>query len=133
MSAELKLRQIASIIADEPGYVVKAYERPELSEDEAVCDNRTINKDGSMWLTSKGENGPEGTKVRVMYGYISPVKNPELFAQLKRIMGPNFEAWDAGRDPWALYKADPRAMIFSGEANAINISWLLSTASRYEP
>lgn len=137
MSAEQKLAQIRAILdgVDTVSAVkvpLKAYDTPELSVDDVICDGKTFNRDGSVWATSKGANGPPGTKFQVIYGYISPLKNPELWKKIKDTLGSNFDAWDKARDPWAIYKVDLRALFFSGQANALNVSWLLSTDSRYE-
>lgn len=136
MRDEDKLRRIAEIINEgepaSPAFRLYAYDLPPLPADQVVADGKTINKDGSIWITSKGESGPVGTRVRTMYGYLSPLKNPELWAALRTVMGDEaFERWSASRDPWAIYRADLHAIVFSGEANALNVSFLLSTGARF--
>lgn len=113
--------------------IVPAYERAELGPHEVIADGSTVNADGSIWDTVKDVRiGKLGTPFRVNLGYISPKKFPIIFEAAKRIWGDErlVEAWKA--NPFGLYKADVRPMIFSGTADAINLGYLLQPYTTHQ-
>lgn len=130
-----KLNQVLaalSVPAPQPTKV-PAYALPPLTKDEVIADGTTTNADGSTWITSSGESGPPGTKVRIRFGYFTPEKCPESFVKLREVMGPsNFDSWNASRDPWALYANDPRSVIFLPGANFMGVGYALQSFGRLE-
>jgi len=50
--------------------------------DPATADGVQVQRDGSAWGTSKGENGPAGALVQEMYGYISKEKDPAMWGRM---------------------------------------------------
>lgn len=87
---------------------LQAYDLPPLTEAEAIADEKTVNKDGSIWIMNPafGPGNADGSqkrvKMRVAYGYISPKKCPELFDQARRALGP--EQFQAFLTEWENHK-----------------------------
>lgn len=100
-----------------PSADVLPYEQRELTAaeiDPATADGAQVQRDGSTWTTSKGENGPAGTIFQTMYGYISPKKDPVMWAKMAAAF--NDEAWLvtvlAANGPYARYKMHPNAVLY---------------------
>jgi hypothetical protein len=104
--------------------VAKAYDSPVLSVDQVVVGSKVPNKDGSEWVVQI--YGPQkGQPICDSFGYISPVKTPEVWAFAKAHLSPEvFAAWDAGwrANPFGLYKVDLRPEIANGAANFMSFN-----------
>lgn len=119
------LAQLVSGVATAAAAPLPAYERPPLGIDAVIADGTTINGDGSIWATSKGEQGPVGTVYQVALGYISERKFPEIWGAARRLYAPDaFAAWEAAwrANPYGIYKADPRPMIAAGTITFVNFN-----------
>lgn len=90
----------------------------ELSVDQIkYADGNTPNEDGSVWITSKGESGPVGTKVKYLYGFLDPRKNPELFTWAEAHLLPdvyNDFLQKVANHPRAIWKTDGKDLIVKG-------------------
>lgn len=93
--------------------VVAPYDRPVLGVGDVIVDGTTVNADGSVWVR---EFGPGTPAKRLYFGYISPVKTPEIFQCAKELLGDNFDAWfhQWEEAPYGIYKADVRSLIGEG-------------------
>lgn len=109
------------------------YDHAPLSADEVVADGATFNKDGSLWSTWNGEADEKhgltpGQKIQIAFGYISPVKTPDIWAAAQRFLTPQgFLEWDSAwkRNPFGVYRADPREMLAKGVINVVSFSYLV--------
>jgi hypothetical protein len=130
-----KLNQIRAILETPtaPAPVeLKAYDRPQLKAEEVKLDNVTVNPDGSVWgmqssFTASGTTIPGGP-VCLSFGYISPVKTPEIWEHARKVLSPDyFPAWDAAwrKNPYGLYRADIPALLRAGtEVNTVLFAML---------
>lgn len=110
---------------------LKAYDLAPVPETQVVADGVTVNADGSVWTTWKGESPRndlvDGQKIQTAFGYISPSKTPEIWATARQLLGPDqFAAWDAawGQNPYGLYKVDLRPIIKSGVLNTVSFGYM---------
>lgn len=144
-----KLDHLLSLAMAAPGAapVVPAYDRPELTVDQVTAfDGVTVQADGSVWAIattdfSPGGSGPvitAGTKYRLSYGYISPVKTP-LIWEMGQKWSANWAAVDAAwrANPYQLYKADIVAILKTQDLtqnNFILLGYLMSSyGSKWQP
>lgn len=101
------------------GAAPKAYDGPVLTAGEVVADGKTVNKDGSVWVVPS--TGPSaGAAEQLYFGYISPVKTPEIWAFARaHLAQPQFDAWEQGwkSNPYGIYRADIREQINNNSAN----------------
>jgi hypothetical protein len=123
-----KLDTIIQILAGKTATVPKAYERPALLADDPrlIIDGQTVNSDGSIWapiggafITGQAQNS---SPLRIVYGYISPTKTPEVWTAAADLLGPDvFKTWDAAwkKNPYGTYGGDP-AVCKAGRAGGLN-------------
>lgn len=122
---------------------LKAYDRPEIPEDQAVADG-SVNPDGSIWTLVKFDRAPgqsemvalpEPRKERQLFGYISPTKTPKIWEMGKALLGDQqFARWEAGwrRNPYAIYKTTPEIVAATGaEVNTVLFSYLTQPTTSY--
>jgi hypothetical protein len=109
-----------------PSHMLPSYDRPVLGEGSVVIDGTTINADGSIWGYPTGREGE--APARLFFGYISPVKTPEIFDCARRLLGGNFDAWFAqwDRNRFGVYKADVRGIISEGNMSYVTFGQLLN-------
>lgn len=102
-----------------------AYENPPITEAEAIIDEKTVNKDGSIWTWDETTNGrttePQKIAVRLSYGYFSEAKDPATYAAIVERFGDTFLRWHAKQNKWTLYAGDPKAYMDTGAANWITL------------
>lgn len=131
-----KLDQVISLLkASQPEPEHFAWMNPPITEAEAVIDEKTINKDGSVWTYDETTNGrttePQKIVVKLTYGYFSREKDPDMHEKLVKMFGESYLRWYAKRDPWALYKADIKALVDSGVVNWLNFSYFMQPYGRH--
>jgi hypothetical protein len=131
-----KLDQLLSIVkAAQPAPEHLAWMNPPITEAEAVIDEKTINKDGSVWTYDETSNGrttePQRIVVKLTYGYFSREKDPALHEALVKKFGEHYLRWYEKRDPWALYKADITDIVNGGSINWLNFAYFMQPYSRF--
>jgi len=101
---------------------------PELAAaqiDPATMDGVTIQRDGSTWtLDATRGNVPLG----LIYGYISPAKDPALWGRMVGVMGDEARLAEiiAANGELARYKLHPAAVVHQGGNAFFLLSHLLS-------
>lgn len=106
---------------------LKAYERPPLGIDQVVVDGTTVNGDGSVWAKSLGD-APGSKTIQLYFGYISEKKYPEIWGAARAVNTPEqFAAWEDAwkRNPYGIYRADPRPAIANGTMDFVLFGYLL--------
>lgn len=112
-----------------PGAPDSAFNRDVLGVGQVIVDGTTVNPDGSVW-----DRDPRtGQPYQIMFGYISPKKTPEVFGWAKMALDPSvYETWFSNwtAHPYAIYKADVRGTINSGQMNFVMFNYLLGQPVR---
>lgn len=104
-----------------------------IGPDQAAIDGRTVNVDGSIWGRTLGD---EGEIIRIVFGYVTERKCPEVWGAARSMMTPeDFAAWDGQMKArrWSIYRADPRGMIASGTINFVSLGYLLQPWREVRP
>lgn len=109
-----------------PAAAVPAWQHPPITAEQAVIDGKTINVDGSRW-----EVNLQGQPERVIHGYFSAEKAPDLHAKLLALFGPSYQEWYDARDEWAIYKVDISEMVERGAVNWLTFSWNMKPYTRF--
>jgi hypothetical protein len=131
-----------SLPTEPPSVKVAAYDRPELTVDQVkFFDGSTFNADGSRWAIAESDFSPlpgkavkKGDPYRQDYGYISPIKTPEIWRLGAKWNG-NWANVDAAwrRRPYQIFRADiPHWLASNGEANNfLLLSYLMNSFTSF--
>lgn len=119
-----RLMQIAAeLSAFAEGYEdLLPQDTPELPAPTTETEFGTIRADGSTWTKDNS-----GKPMQLIYGYISERKDPAMFARMAALMGEDrLRNTLAQNGALARYKTHPNAVLFSGDPNALNLSYIVS-------
>lgn len=97
-----------------------AYDRPEMmsTDPRLIVDGQTRNMDGSIWQRTPEIPGRQlGGNVKIVHGYISPIKHPALWDLARHVYGAEFpdrfeNPWMA--DPYMTYTGNPEVLLRQG-------------------